>query len=188
MAGAAMRPMVHDVGHVLGEASSEPTPTEPKVEGLSMVVFSGELDKVLAAFTIANGAAAMDLPVSMFFTFWGINVLRREDHVRSAQKKTTMEGMFGRMMPHGPEDLQLSKLRMAGLGTRLIKREMSKKHVAGIHELIRSAQEQGVHFIACQMSMNLMGIHKDELIPGITIGNVASFIDVADRSRMTLFI
>src|SRR5579859_6270203 len=188
MASAAMRPMVHDVGPALGEVSSEPTPPEQKIEGLSMVVFSGELDKVLAAFTIANGAAAMDLPVSMFFTFWGINVLRREGHVHSSQKKTTMEGMFGRMMPQGPQELQLSKMKMGGLGTRLIKREMSKKHVAGVRELIKSAQEQGVHFIACQMSMNLMGIKKDELIDGITIGNVASFIDVADRSRMTLFI
>ena len=188
MSSATMRPMVHH-DEVLGtEIASEPTTPTPPIEGLSMVVFSGELDKALAAFTIANGAAAMDLPVHMFFTFWGLNILRRENHVVTAQKKTTMEGMFGRMMPRGPKDLQLSRLKMAGLGTRLIRREMAKKHVADLHSLIRSAQEQGVRFIACQMSMDLMGIKKEELIDGITIGNVGSYIDAADRCRISLFI
>ena len=188
MASAVMRPIVHHEEIARAEIASEPAEPEPKIEGLSMVVFSGELDKVLAAFTIANGAAAMDLPVHMFFTFWGLNVLRREGPVELHRKKSTMEGMFGRMMPRGPQQLQLSKLKMAGLGTRLIKREMAKKHVAGLNSLIRSAQEQGIQFIACQMSMDLMGIQKEELIDGITIGNVGSFIDAADRSRMTMFI
>lgn len=188
MSSATMRPMVHHEEILDVEPAAEPAPTVPPVEGLSIVVFSGELDKALAAFTIANGAAAMDLPVHMFFTFWGLNILRREEHVTTAQKKTTMEGMFGRMMPRGPKDLQLSRLKMAGIGTRLIKREMAKKHVAGLRSLIRSAQEQGVHFIACQMSMDLMGIKKEELIDGITIGNVGSYIDAADRGRISLFI
>jgi peroxiredoxin family protein len=137
---------------------------------------------------ITNGAAAMDLPVSIFFTFWGLNVLRREGPVHVVGKKTMTEGMFGRMMPRGPDHLQLSKLKMGGLGTRMIKKEMTKKHVLSLTELMRSAQEQGVRFIACTMSMDLMGIHKEELIPGIVYGNVGSFIDAADRSRMTLFI
>ena len=188
MSGAVSLPVQHHDEIALGEVTSEPTTPETPIEGLSIIVFSGELDKNLAAFTIANGAAAMDLPVTMFFTFWGLNVLRREEPVHTAEKKTTMEGMFGRMMPRGPKDLQLSKLRMGGLGTRLIKREMAKKGVADLSHLLRSAQDQGVHFIACTMSMNLMGIKKDELIPGITYGNVASFIDTADRSRITLFI
>ncbi|MHB1434542.1 MAG: DsrE/DsrF/DrsH-like family protein [Thermoplasmata archaeon] len=153
-----------------------------------MVLFSGELDKALAAFTIANGAAAMDLPVSIFFTFWGLNVLRRGGPVHVAKKKTTMESMFGAMMPRGPTQLQLSKLKMGGVGTRLIKREMAKKHVSDLTHLLRSAQEQGVRFIACTMSMDLMGIRKEELIDGLTFGNVGSFIDAADRSRISLFI
>jgi peroxiredoxin family protein len=124
----------------------------------------------------------------MFFTFWGLNILRREGPVHPPGKKTMMEGMFGRMMPQGPDELQLSKLKMGGLGTRLIKREMKKKHVQGLAKLIASAQEQNIRFIACQMSMDLMGIRKEELLPGITIGNVGSFIDAADRSRITLFI
>ena len=188
MSGAASLPVSHHDEIAMEEAASEPTTPQQPIEGLSMIVFSGELDKVLAAFTIANGAAAMDLPVTMFFTFWGLNVLRREESVHTAQPKTMMEGMFGRMMPRGPRALQLSKLKMAGLGTRLIKREMAKKGVADLDHLVRSAQDQGVHFIACTMSMNLMGIKKDELIPGITYGNVGSFIDTADRSRITLFI
>ena len=172
----------------LGIAEEAPEGTESNPRGMSMVVFSGDLDKVLAAMIIANGAAAMDLPVNIFFTFWGLNVLRRDGPVHLEGKKTVTEGMFGRMMPRGPEHLQLSKMKMGGLGTRMIKKEMSKKHVLSLKELIKSAQEQGVRFIACQMSMDLMGIHKEELIPGIVIGNVGSFIDAADRSRMTLFI
>ena len=172
----------------LGLTEEAPEGTETSPRGMSMVVFSGDLDKVLAAMIIANGAAAMDLPVNIFFTFWGLNVLRRDGPVHIEGKKTVTEGMFGRMMPRGPEHLQLSKMKMGGLGTRMIKKEMSKKHVLSLKELIKSAQDQGVRFIACQMSMDLMGIHKEELIPGIVIGNVGSFIDAADRSRMTLFI
>jgi len=92
------------------------------------------------------------------------------------------------MMPRGPDHLQLSKMKMGGLGTRMIKKEMGKKHVMSLPNLMKSAQEQGVRFIACTMSMDLMGIHKEELIPGIEYANVGTFIDAADRSRMTMFI
>jgi peroxiredoxin family protein len=172
----------------LGLSAEQTEGTEAAPRGLSMVVFSGDLDKVLAAMIIANGAASMDLPVHMFFTFWGLNVLRKGGPVQVQGKKTTTEKMFGSMMPRGPEHLQLSKMKMAGLGTRMIKKEMSKKHVMSLPQLMKSAQDQGVHFIACTMSMDLMGIHKEELIDGITYANVGTFIDVADRSRMTLFI
>lgn len=159
-----------------------------KVKGLSMVVFSGDLDKVLAAFIIANGAAAMDLPVSMFFTFWGLNVLRREGPANLAKPKSLMERMFGWMMPKGPNKLTLSKMNMGGLGTMLMKREMAKKNVYDLPKLIRSAQEQGVRLIACTMSMDIMGIQKEELLSGISYAGVGTFIDAADRSRITLFI
>ena len=172
----------------LGLATEKVSPDEPPARGLSMVAFSGDLDKALAAMIIANGAAAMDLPVSIFFTFWGLNILRKGGPVHVNSKKTVVEGMFGRMMPRGPEHLQISKMKMAGLGTRMIKREMAKKHVSSLTQLIRSAQEQGVRFIACTMSMDLMGIRKEELIPGIQYGNVGTFIDAADRGRITLFI
>jgi peroxiredoxin family protein len=159
-----------------------------KVKGLSMVVFSGDLDKILAAFIIANGAAAMDLPVSIFFTFWGLNVLRRDGKVNLTKPKTLMEKMFGRMMPKGPDKLTLSKMNMGGLGTMLMKKEMAKKNVYNLPKLISSAQEQGVRLIACTMSMDVMGIKKEELLPGIDFGGVGTFIDSADRSRITLFI
>lgn len=172
----------------LGLGAEEPAASMPTPSGMSMVVFSGDLDKALAAMIIANGAAAMDLPVSIFFTFWGLNILRKGGPVHVNGKKTMTEGMFGRMMPRGPEHLHISKMNMAGLGTRMIKKEMAKKHVSSLDSLLHSAQEQGVRFIACTMSMDLMGIHKEELIPGIQYGNVGSFIDAADRSRITLFI
>jgi peroxiredoxin family protein len=159
-----------------------------KISGLSMVVFSGDLDTVLAAFIIANGAAAMDLPVSMFFTFWGLNVLRTEGPVALKEPKTMMEKMFGWMMPKGPNKLTLSKMNMGGLGTMLMKKEMVKKNVYDLPKLIRTAQEQNVRLIACTMSMDIMGIRKEELLPGLAFGGVGTFIDVADRSRMTLFI
>jgi len=188
MSSATVHNDVATLHQDLGLAADEHARVEPTPNGLSMVVFSGELDKVLAAMIIANGAAAMDMPVSIFFTFWGLNVLRKGGPVHVEGKKTMVEGMFGRMMPRGPDHLQISKMKMAGLGTRMIKREMAKKHVYPLTKLIASAQEQGVRFIACTMSMDLMGIHKEELIPGITYGNVGSFIDAADHSRITLFI
>jgi peroxiredoxin family protein len=172
----------------IGLASEAPEAPPPAQNGLAMVVFSEDLDKALAALIIANGAAAMDLPVNVFFTFWGLNILRKGGPVHVQGMKTTAERMFGSMMPRGPEHLHISKMNLAGLGTRMIKKEMAKKHVMSLAQLMKSAQEQGVKFIACTMSMDLMGIHKEELIDGITYANVGTFIDAADKSRMTLFI
>lgn len=188
MAGATVGSEATELHRDLGLGTDEVGTGEHGGNGLAIVVFSGDLDKVLAAMIIANGAAAMEMPVSMFFTFWGLNVLRREGPVHVDGKKTVAEGMFGRMMPRGVGHLHLSQMNMAGLGTRMIKREMAKKHVSTLAELVRSAQEQGVRFIACTMSMDLMGIHREELIPGIKFGNVGSFLDAADKSRGTLFI
>lgn len=188
MSGATAATTQSTMPKDLGLPTERPAASESAPSGLSMVVFSGDLDKVLAAMIIANGAAAMDLPVNIFFTFWGLNVLRVGGPVHVEGKKTMTEGMFGRMMPRGPDHLQLSKMKMGGLGTRMIKKEMGKKHVMSLPNLIQSAQQQGVRFIACTMSMDLMGIHKEELIPGIEYTNVGTFIDAADRSRMTLFI
>ncbi len=156
--------------------------------GFSMVVFSGDLDRQIAAFIIANGAAAMELPVTMFFTFWGLNALRRDGPVPIANPKTTVEKMFGRMMPRGAEKLKLSHLNLGGLGTRMIKHEMEKKHVLDLPHLIQTAREQGVHLVACTMTMDLMGIRKEELLPGIEFGGVGTMVFASDNSRSTLFI
>jgi peroxiredoxin family protein len=170
-------------------SGTAPVQEQPqKASGLSMVVFSGDLDKILAAFIIANGAAAMDIPVSMFFTFWGLNVLRREGPVELKSPKTFMEKMFGWMMPKGPNKLMLSRMNMGGLGTVLMKKEMARKNVYDLPKLIKSAQDQNVRLIACTMSQDVMGIKKEELIAGISFGGVGTFIDSADRGNMTLFI
>jgi peroxiredoxin family protein len=161
---------------------------ERKIEGLSMVVFSGDLDTALAAFIIANGAAAMDIPVTMFFTFWGTNIMRREGPVQLLEKKTLMEKMFGWMMPKGPNKLVLSKMNMGGMGTMMMKNEMAKKNVYSLPKLIQEATDQGVRMIICTMSMDIMGFKKEELLPGVEFGGVGKFMASADDSRTTLFI
>jgi peroxiredoxin family protein len=161
---------------------------DKKVEGLTMVVFSGDLDKALAAFIIANGAAAMDIPVAMFFTFWGINIIRREGPVQLLQKKTFMESMFGWMMPKGPDKLVLSKMNMGGMGTMMMKNEMARKNVYNLPRLIQEARDQGVRMIGCTMSMDIMGFKKEELLQGTELGAVGKFIASSDESRTTLFI
>jgi peroxiredoxin family protein len=153
---------------------------------LSMIVFSGDLDKVLAAFIIANGAAAMDTPVTMFFTFWGLNALRRAEPV--SVKKSLVESMFGWMMPRGPNKLTLSNMNMAGMGTLMMKQVMKQKNVYSLPKLMETAREGGVRLIACTMSMDVMGITKEELIEGVEFGGVASYLSAADRSRTSLFI
>ena len=155
-------------------------------EGKTLVVFSNDLDKALASFIIANGAAATGKPVTMFFTFWGLNVLRKRERPRL--KKGLLDKMFGRMMPKGPSRLTLSKLNMFGMGTLMMKYVMKSKNVATLEELIEQAQDAGVKFIACQMSMDVMGIRQEELISGVEIGGVATYINSAENSDMNLFI
>jgi len=152
----------------------------------TMVVFSADLDRALASFIIANGAAAMNQQVTMFFTFWGLNVLRKRDSV--SVRKNLVEKMFGWMMPRGSTKLKLSQMHMAGAGTAMIKAVMKAKNIDPLPKLIKSAQENGVRLIACQMSMDLMGIKSEELIDGVEVGGVATFIAAADDANATLFI
>ena len=139
------------------------------------VVFSNDLDKALAAFIIANGAASMGYEVTLFFTFWGINILRKDNP--GAVKKNLIEKMFGFMMPKGPSKLGLSQMNMGGVGKAMIEGIMDKKGVASLPELIASAQKNGVNLVVCSMSMDLMGIKREELIDGIDEGGVAMYID-----------
>lgn len=152
----------------------------------SIVVFSGDLDKALAAFIIANGAAAMGSEVTLFFTFWGLNILRRPEQVKV--KKNLIETMFGWMMPRGAENLQLSNMNMGGIGALMIKDIMKKKNVPSLTELIGSAKMSGVRLVACTMSMDLMGIKREELIDGIEEGGVAMYLDKAEAGNVNLFI
>jgi NADPH-dependent 2,4-dienoyl-CoA reductase/sulfur reductase-like enzyme/peroxiredoxin family protein/rhodanese-related sulfurtransferase/TusA-related sulfurtransferase len=152
----------------------------------AMVVFSGDLDKALASFIIANGAAAMGRKVTMFFTFWGLNILRKRE--KSAVKKTLIEKMFGAMMPRGSGKLKLSKMNMLGMGSAMMRGIMKKKNVASLDSLIEQAIKNGVKLVACTMSMDVMGIHREELIDGIEYAGVASFLGAAETSDATLFI
>lgn len=152
----------------------------------SMIVFSNDLDKAIASFIIANGAAAMGRKVTMFFTFWGLNILRKPDG--KGVPKDFLSKMFGFMMPKGTTRLTLSKLNMAGIGPGLIRYLMNKKNISTLEELMDSARKNGVNFVACNMSMDIMGIKKEELIDGVTIGGVATFLGSAEESDMSLFI
>lgn len=152
----------------------------------TFVVFSGDLDKAIASFIIANGSASMGKKVTMFFTFWGLNILRRKPQV--ALNKGFMERLLGKMMPQGSTGLPLSKMNMLGLGPRLIRRIMQQKNVASLEQLIEQARRLNVRLVACNMTMEIMGIKKEELIEGVEIGGVATFLNEADKSGTTLFI
>lgn len=153
--------------------------------GQTIVVFSNDLDKALASFIIANGAKASGKDVTMFFTFWGLNILRKAN---VNVKKGIVDKMFGMMMPQGAEKLTLSKMNMGGMGSLMMKWVMKNKNISTLSELIKQAQESGVKFIACNMSMDVMGIKSEELIDGIEIGGVAKYIAESNSANSNLFI
>lgn len=153
---------------------------------LSFVVFDGDLDKLIAAFIIANGALAMGEEVSMFFTFWGLNALRRSDPPK--RKRSALDAMFGAMMPRGADKLTLSQMNMMGAGTAMIKGVMKQNGVHSLPELIASAQAGGARIIGCTMTMDLLGIAESDLIDGVELGGVATFLGEAAESTTTLFI
>ncbi|MDP4208225.1 MAG: DsrE/DsrF/DrsH-like family protein [Bacteroidota bacterium] len=155
---------------------------------ISIIAFSGDLDKMLAAMIIATGARAMDTEVKMFFTFWATAMLR--DPQKSGKGKDFMSKMFGFMMPRGSKKLKLSKMNMCGMGTSMLKGLMKKKRVASLEELIATAGELGVEINVCEMSMDLMGFKREEMIdyPHLNYVGVGSYLADADESRIQLFI
>lgn len=153
--------------------------------GQTIVVFSNDLDKALASFIIANGAKASGKDVTMFFTFWGLNILRKSN---VSVKKGIIDKMFGVMMPKGAEKLTLSKMNMGGIGSVMMKWVMRNRNVSTLTELIKQAQDSGIKFIACNMSMDVMGIKKEELIDGVEIGGVAKYISESSKANANLFI
>jgi peroxiredoxin family protein len=154
----------------------------------SIIVFSGDLDKVLAAFVIATGAVAMGMEVVMFFTFWGTPVLR--DPGKRVGGKDFMGKMFGFMLPKGRNAIKLSQMHMAGMGTSMMKSLMKKKNVASLDEMLDMAGELGVKISICEMSMGLMGLKREEFIdyPGLNYVGVATFLEQAKNSKIQLFI
>ena len=179
------------VGRIRKPGSApKPAPGEPPATNAgndkTIIVFSNDLDRAMAAFVIANGAAAMGRAVTMFFTFWGLNVLRKRPS--PSVSKGLLDRMFGWMMPKGAGKLTLSKMHMAGMGTAMMKMVMRQKGVQSLPELIELAKEQGVRMIACTMTMDIMGIRREELIDGIEEAGVATYLAHAETSDTNLFI
>ena len=154
------------------------------VEKASIIVMSGDMDKVMGAFIIATGAAAFDMQVSMFFTFWGLNAISK-GHLTG---KGFMGKMLGVMNRGGIDRLNPSRLSFGGMGRWMFKKMMKARKVTPLPELLKQAQDLGVKFTACEMSMNVMEIRKEDLIDGVEIGGVASFIADASESKFSLFI
>ena len=166
-------------------ATLEEAPAQGIEDRLAMVVFSGDLDKAIAAFIIATGAAAMGLDVSMFFTFWGFNVLKKE---KKYLGKNILEKGFTAMLPGGSGGLGLSQMNFFGAGSKIIRKLMKDHEVASLEELMTMAQEFGVRLVACDMTRELLGHRNEELIDGIDHGGVATFIGDAARAKVTLFL
>jgi peroxiredoxin family protein len=155
---------------------------------VSIIVFSGDLDKALAAFIIATGATAMGMEAVMFFTFWGTPILR--DPKKKAGGKDLMGKMFSFMLPKGRNAIKLSKMNMAGMGTSMMKSLMKKKNVASLDQMLEMAGDLGVKIYICEMSMSLMGFKKEEFIdyPNLDYVGVATFLEQAKNSKVQLFI
>lgn len=160
---------------------------ESKPDRVTIVVLSGDMDRVMAAFIIATGAAAMNMQVTMFFTFWGLNVIRRQGTASAA--KDWLRRLFGVLNKGGAQGLPLSRFHFLGLGTRMMKRVMRTNKMPAIPELLSMAQDLGVQFIACTTTMGLMGISKDTLIDGVDqLAGVSTYLAEARQGSVNLFI
>lgn len=152
----------------------------------TLIVFSGDLDKAIASFIIATGSAAMGNQVTMFFTFWGLNILRKEQYV--PVNKSFMDKMFAKMLPRGPEKLGISKMNFGGFGAKMMKYTMKKKNIVTLKELIKTAQDLDIKMVACTMSMDVLGIQEEELIDGLQYAGVASYLAEANDAKLNLFV
>ncbi len=157
----------------------------PSPEKVTIIAFSGDFDKLIAAFIIATGAVAMEMEAAMFFTFWGLTAIKKKTIY---SKKTFSEKMIAAMLPPGPDHVGTSKMNMMGMGPAFFKMLMKKQNVETLPNLIEMAREMGVKMVACEMSMNVMGIQHEELLEGIEYGGVATYLEEASSSAVTLFI
>jgi NADPH-dependent 2,4-dienoyl-CoA reductase/sulfur reductase-like enzyme/peroxiredoxin family protein/rhodanese-related sulfurtransferase/TusA-related sulfurtransferase len=166
------------------ELSRPPTPVTQR--NATIVVFSDDFDRALASFVIANGAASAGKKVTMFFTFWGLNILKKSR--KPGVKKDFMGKMFGMMLPGSTRALKLSKLNMMGMGAFMMRKRMSNLRIDSLEEMIASAVKSGVELIACQMSMDVMGVHREELIDEARVGGVATYLGEAEKGGVNLFV
>jgi peroxiredoxin family protein len=158
---------------------------QSRVNGLMLIIFSGQMDKLLAAFTLATGAAAMGMTVSMFFTFWGLSAIKRRNIYRG---KSAVERLLTVMLPSGPKKLGVSKMNMFGLGRLFFRSVMRSRRMESLERLIALADEMGVKMVACENSMEVMGLRRHELLDNVQCGGVATCLDTALSSGTTLFI
>ncbi|MFO7868431.1 MAG: FAD-dependent oxidoreductase [Bacteroidales bacterium] len=168
------------------EMSSDTQPSAVQHKGKTLIVFSDDLDKALAGFVLANGAAATGQKVSMFFTFWGLNVIKKTKKPRV--RKDFFGKMFALMLPGDSTKLKLSKIHMFGIGSRLMRFIMKRKGIDSLESLRQQALDNGVEFIACQMSMDVMGVKNEELLDEVTIGGVAAYMERAEEANVNLFV
>ena len=161
-------------------------PSEAENGNTTIVLFSGDLDKALASLLLPKVLERWGKNVTIFATFWGLNLLRKPNKI--AVKKPFIEKMFGMMMPRGPKKMKISKMNFGGAGTSMIKGVMKKKNVRALEVQLQDALDAGVNFIACTMSMDIMGIRKEELIDGIDYAGVASYLAESEKAGITLFI
>lgn len=160
--------------------------TSPGGKGKTLILFSDDLDKALATFVLANGAAATGDKVTIFFTFWGLNALKKVD--KPLVKKDLFGKMFSMMLPSNSLKLKLSKMNMGGMGSRMMRYIMAKKGIDSLESLRRQALDNGVEFIACQMSMDVMGVKREEMLDEVTVGGVATYMERAEKANVNLFI
>lgn len=179
----------HKIIATIRKGSNEPKEEEKVVsnqKGQTILVFSNDLDKILTALIIANGARALGKDVVMFFTFWSLNALRKPNG--KGKGKSLLDMMFGMMMPKGVDKLTLSKMNMGGMGTAMMKIVMKQKNVLSLNELMNQAMDSGIKIIACTMSMDVMGLKESELIDGIEYAGVGTYIAETDKANTNLFI
>ena len=169
-----------------GEPKSCNIVTSCEGKGKTFIMFSDDLDKALATFVLANGAAATGQKVTIFFTFWGLNVIKKLH--KPETEKDIFGKMFGMMLPSSSKKLKLSKMSMGGIGGKMMRYIMNKKGIDSLESLRQQALENGVEFIACQMSMDVMGVKQEELLDEVTIGGVATYMERADNANVNLFI
>jgi len=190
MTGNKLLEIKQEKGKIIAEIMKENLRSAPEVHSQgnnkTIIVFSDDMDKALASFVIANGAASTGKKVTMFFTFWGLNVIKKA--VKPPVKKDFMGKMFSMMLPGHNSKLALSKLNMMGMGSWMMKKRMASQKIDSLQEMLESAVANGIQMIACQMSMDVMGVKAEELIDHVTIGGVASYLEEAEKSNLNLFI
>lgn len=152
----------------------------------NIILFSGDYDKAMAAYIIANGAAAYDHKVTIFHTFWGFNALRKDEHV--PVKKNFIEKMFGKMMPRGADRMGLSNMNFVGMGPKMIKSIIKKHNAMELPQLIEMAKEQEINLVACQMTVDLLGLKQEEIMEGVEFAGVAAYLSDAENGNVNLFI